>query len=258
MGELQGRVAVVTGSSGIGLAIAQKLAALGARVFVCGNDPAHNEAARVATAGTSISVHEVDVSIDAEVFAFAELVGRETSDLHILVNTAAIQPYGTTETTTPALWDKVMAINLRSCYLTSHALYGLMKGRKGASIIHVASVQGHANQRNVLAYATSKGAVHALTRAMAVDCARDGIRVNSISPGSIRTPMLEFAAREMTPPGGDPEQTLKGFGAGHPIGRVGTVEEVAELAAYLASDRAGFSTGSDYAVDGGLRAQLGV
>ena len=93
---------------------------------------------------------------------------------------------------------------------------------------------------------------------MAVDCAPDGVRVNSISPGSIRTPLLEFAARELTPPGGTMEETLRGFGASHPIGRVGTVEEVAELVVYLASDRAGFCTGSDYAIDGGLRAQLGV
>jgi NAD(P)-dependent dehydrogenase (short-subunit alcohol dehydrogenase family) len=133
-----------------------------------------------------------------------------------------------------------------------------MKGRPGASIIHIASVQGHANQRNVLAYATSKGGVHALTRAMAVDCARDGVRVNSISPGSILTPMLESAAHELTPPGGRVEDTIEGFGAGHPVGRVGTVEEVAALISYLASERAGFCTGSDYAIDGGLRAQLGV
>ena len=89
-------------------------------------------------------------------------------------------------------------------------------------------------------------------------CARDGVRVKSGTPGSIRTPMLEFAARELTPPGGTMEDTLRGFGQSHPISRVGTVEEVAELAVYLCSDKAGFCTGSDYAIDGGLRAQLGV
>lgn len=256
MSELAGKIAVVTGSSGIGLGAALKLAELGAKVHLCGIDETHNRNAAAITAGRHITVETLDVSKDAEVFALADRLRQGGVD--ILVNTAAIQPYGTIETTTPDAWDLVMRVNLRSCYLMSHALYPLMKARGGGSIIHIASVQGHMNQRNVLAYATSKGAVHALTRAMAVDCAKDNVRVNSISPGSIRTPMLEFAAREMTPAGGDPEETLKGFGAGHPLGRVGTIEEVAELVAYLAGPRSAFSTGSDYAVDGGLRAQLGV
>lgn len=179
-------------------------------------------------------------------------------DLHILLNAAAIQPYGNIETTTPEAWDAVMQTNLKSCYLMSHKLYPLLKGRKDATIIHLASVQGHANQPNVLAYATSKGAIHALTRAMAVDCAKDGVRVNSISPGSIRTPLLEFAARSLTPEGGSMEETLRSFGTSHPIGRVGTIEEVAELVAFLASGRSGFCTGGDYPVDGGLGAKLGV
>lgn len=256
--ELEGRIAVVTGSSGIGLNAALKLADLGARVYLCGNDPTHNANAVAAIGDRAVDVVELDVGDEAQVARFAETVGAKETGVDILVNAAAIQTYGTLETTDVEHWDRVMRVNLRSCYLTSHALYPLMKARKGASIIHVSSVQGHCNQRNVLAYATSKGAIHALTRAMAVDCARDGVRVNSISPGSIRTPLLEFSARERTPEGGDIEETLKSFGAGHPIGRVGTVDEVAELVAYLASDRSSFSTGSDYAVDGGLRAQLGV
>jgi NAD(P)-dependent dehydrogenase (short-subunit alcohol dehydrogenase family) len=256
--ELSGKIAVVTGSSGIGLGAALKLADLGARVHLCGIDPTHNRNAVAAIGARSVTVETLDVGDETQVAAFAEKLRSDTPGVDILVNAAAIQPYGTIETTEPADWDLVMRVNLRSCYLMSHALYPLMKTRGTASIIHLASVQGHSNQRNVLAYATSKGAIHALTRAMAVDCARDGVRVNSISPGSIRTPLLEFAAREMTPAGGDMEETLKGFGAGHPIGRVGTVDEVAELIAYLASPRSSFSTGSDYAVDGGLRAQLGV
>lgn len=257
-GEFSGRVAVVTGSSGIGLGAAQKLAALGARVYVCGNNQGHNSDARAATAGQSIEILDVDVGDEGQVDGFVRSLAERITDVHVLVNAAAIQPYGTIETTTPDAWDAVMRINLKSCYLMSHKLYPWMKGRKDASIIHLASVQGHCNQRGVLAYATSKGAIHALTRAMAVDCARDGVRVNSISPGSIRTPLLEFAARSLTPPGGSMEETLRGFGESHPVGRVGTVEEVAELVAFLASGRSGFCTGGDYPIDGGLRAQLGV
>lgn len=252
------KVAVVTGSSGIGLGCALKLASLGARVHLCGIDIELNEKAKQQADGLPVSVHHVDVGDEAEVRLFAEAVGTEHSDVHVLLNAAAIQPYGTIETTEPADWDRVMQTNLRSCYLTSHFFYPLMKGRSDASIIHIASVQGHCNQQNVLAYATTKGAIHALTRAMAVDCAADGVRVNSISPGSIRTPLLEFAARELTPAGGNMEETLKGFGSSHPIGRVGTIDEVADLVAFLAGSQSGFCTGSDYAIDGGLRAQVGV
>lgn len=257
-GEFSGRVAVVTGSSGIGLGAAQKLARLGARVYVCGNNRDHNSRARTEVTGQSIEIEDVDVGDEVQVDRFVRRLANDVSDVHVLVNAAAIQPYGNIETTTPDAWDLVMRVNLRSCYLMSHKLYPLMKGRKDASIIHLASVQGHCNQRDVLAYATSKGAIHALTRAMAVDCARDGVRVNSISPGSIHTPMLEFAARSLTASGGSMKETLEGFGKAHPIGRIGTIEEVAELVAFLASGRSGFCTGGDYPIDGGLRAQLGV
>lgn len=256
--EFSGRVAVVTGSSGIGLGAARRLAALGARVYVCGNNEEHNSNARAVTAGQSIEIVDVDVGDEGQVDGLARHLSGREADVHVLVNAAAIQPYGNIETTTSDIWDAVMRINLKSCYLMSHKLYPWMKGRKDASIIHLASVQGHCNQRDVLAYATSKGAIHALTRAMAVDCARDGVRVNSISPGSIHTPLLEFAARSLTPPGGSMEETLNGFGRSHPIGRIGTIEEVAELVAFLASGRSGFCTGGDYPIDGGLRAQLGV
>ena len=130
----------------------------------------------------------------------------------------------------------------------SHYLYPLIKASKSASIVNIASVQGHCNQKNVLAYATSKGAIHALTRAMAVDCAADNVKVNSISPGSIRTPLLEFAAKELMKPGESIEEKIEEFGKAHALGRVGTVEEIAS----------GFCTGGDIAIDGGLRAQLGV
>jgi NAD(P)-dependent dehydrogenase (short-subunit alcohol dehydrogenase family) len=114
------------------------------------------------------------------------------------------------------------------------------------------------NQNNVLGYATSKGAIHALTRAMAVDCAKDGVRVNSVSPGSVRTPMLEFSARSLAPDGSNIEDTIAGFGRSHAIGRVGTVEEVAALVSFLVGQESGFCAGSDFSIDGGLRAKLGV
>ena len=150
-----------------------------------------------------------------------------------------------------------MMVNVGSIYLLAHLGIPEMKKRGGGSIINLASVQGYACQRGVAAYATSKGAIHSLTRALALDHAADNIRVNSISPGSIRTPMLARSAGHFAPdlPA---EEAFARFGAAHPLRRIGTPEEVAELAAFLASDKAGFCTGGDYLVDGGLLAGIGV
>ena len=253
-----GKIALVTGSSGIGLAAALRLAQEGARVRLAGIDPAMNAKARQAATGLQITVHETDISKDAEVGALVARIMAVEPGIDILVNAAGIQTYGTLETTTIADFDRVMSVNMRACFLTSHAVYPHMKARGGGAIVHVSSVQGHANQYGVLGYATSKGAVHAMTRAMAVDAARDGIRVNSISPGSIRTPLLEYGAGQLAKDGQTMEDVIRSFGAGHPVGRIGTAQEVAALIAFLASDEAGFCTGGDYLVDGGLMATIGV
>lgn len=252
------RIAVVTGSAGIGLGVAERLLSDGFGVVLCGIDEADNEAARELTDGMPIEVVRLDVSHEAEVEALALRLTEEVSGLDALVNCAGIQPYGTIETTKPADWQRVIGVNLTGYYHMAHFVYPLLKARQTASIVNIASVQGHQNQNNVMGYATSKGAIHALTRAMAVDCAKDNIRVNSISPGSIRTPLLEFAARELTPPGGNPEETLSEFGAAHAIGRVGTVEEIGALVTYLVGPESEFCIGGDFLIDGGLKAKLGV
>jgi meso-butanediol dehydrogenase / (S,S)-butanediol dehydrogenase / diacetyl reductase len=109
-----------------------------------------------------------------------------------------------------------------------------------------------------MAYVASKGAIHAMTRAMALDFAKDKIRVVSVSPGSVRAPILELAARTFDGPDADIDDVFRRFGAAHPIGRVGEPEEVAEFIAFLCSDRAGFISGSDHVIDGALTAALGV
>ena len=252
------KTAVITGTSGIALGIAQRLTDDGFAVTLCGIDAEQNAAARTALAGRQAEVALLDVSDADAVERFATDLATRLDALDALVNYAAIQPYGTVETTTPAEWNKVIGINLTGYYLMSHFLYPLLKKHGSASIVNFASVQGHMNQNNVLGYATSKGAIHALTRAMAVDCARDGIRVNSISPGSIMSPMLEFSARSLTPEGGDWEETLAGFGRAHSASRVGTIAEVGALVSYLVGPESGFCIGSDFSIDGGLRAKLGV
>lgn len=256
--RFEGKTAIVTGSSGIGLGVAIKLASEGARVQLWGIDDVFNDLARRALVGTNADVVKVDVSEEAQVECAAAAARDASGHIHILINAAGIQTYGDIETTDSAHWDRVMAINLRACFLTSRHAYSAMKAAGGGAITHVASVQGHLNQNQVLAYATSKGAQHALTRAMAVDCARHKIRVNSVSPGSIRTPLLEFSAAELAHGGKTIDDMIAEFGRNHPIGRVGTVEEVAELVAFLSSDAAAFCTGGDYPIDGGLGAVLGV
>jgi NAD(P)-dependent dehydrogenase (short-subunit alcohol dehydrogenase family) len=177
--------------------------------------------------------------------------------LDIIVNSAAIHPFGTVVETDLATWNRCMMVNVGSIYVLAHLGIPEMKKRGGGSIINLASVQGHACQRGVVAYAASKGAIHSLTRALALDHAADNIRVNSISPGSVRTPMLARSAAHFAPDV-PAEEAFARFGAAHPLGRIGTPEEVAELAAFLASDKAGFCTGGDYLVDGGLLAGIGV
>ena len=200
---------------------------------------------------------ECDVSEPDQVRSVVAKTVATHGRLDIIVNAAAIHPFGTAVETDPETWNRCMAVNLGSIFLLAHFGIPEMKKHDGGSILNLSSVQGHACQRGVAAYATSKGAIHSLTRALALDHAADHIRVNSISPGSIRTPMLARSAAHFGP--GQPVDAIfERFGAAHPLGRIGTPEEVAELAAFLASDKAGFCTGGDYLVDGGLLAGIGV
>jgi len=259
MKEFAEKVAVVTGTTGIGRAIAIRFAAGGAQVVACGIETAANEelTGDAAKLGLTLQVESCDVTNIDQVRAVITKTVSRVGGLDIIVNAAAIHPFGTVVETDLATWNHCMAVNVASIYLLAHLGIPEMKKRGGGCIISLASVQGYACQRGVAAYATSKGAIHSLTRALALDHAADNIRVNSISPGSIRTPMLARSAAHFAP-GLPADEVFARFGAAHPLGRIGTPEEVAELAAFLASDKAGFCTGGDYLVDGGLLAGIGV
>jgi len=259
MQQFVGKVALVTGTTGIGRAIALRLAAGGAQVVAGGIETAGNEelARDAAKHALPLQVETCDVTnIDQVRSVIAKTVNR-LGGLDIIVNAAAIHPFGTAVETDLATWNRCMMVNVGSIYLLAHLGVPELKKRGGGSIINLASVQGYACQRGVAAYAASKGAILSLTRALALDHAADNIRVNSISPGSVRTPMLARSAAHFAP-GLSEDEVFARFGAAHPLRRIGTPEEVAELAAFLISDKAGFCTGADYLVDGGLLAGIGV
>lgn len=259
MREFEAKAALVTGTTGIGRAIALRLAAGGASVMACGIDePANHElAAEAKSHGLALQVESCDVSDPESVRKLVENAVRKLGAIDILVNAAGIHPFGTVLETDPETWTRCMAVNVGGIYLLSRAVIPEMKKRGSGCIINLASVQGYACQKGVTAYATSKGAIHSLTRALALDHAPDHIRVNSISPGSVRTPMLASSAAHLASDISEQEAFAR-FGAAHPLGRIGTPEEIAEVAAFLASDKAAFCTGSDFVADGGLLAALGV
>ena len=254
--EFADKVAIVTGTSGIARATALRLARAGARVIALGIDQQANQA--LAEAHPAIAVRSADVT-DADAVGAAVAAAAALGGPDILINAAAVHPYGTVVETSAAEFARCLAVNIGGVHLLAHLAIPAMRAHgRGGAIVNLASVQGHACQQGVAAYVATKGAIHALTRAMALDHAANGIRVNSVSPGSVRTPMLELAARRFDGPDPDIAATFARFGAAHPLGRIAEAEEVAELIAFLASPRAAFCTGGDYLVDGGLLAGIGV
>ena len=249
---------IAGGASGIGQAVVTRFAEQGAVVeFVDINAQAVADTERELRArGLDVSGHVADVSDAGQVAAFFEGISGHHPAIGALVSSVGIQRYGTVDTTSPQMWDEVFAVNVRSMFLMASRAVPLMRRGGGGAIVNVSSVQAVASQRNVVAYTASKGAIAAMTRAMAVDHAHEGIRVNTVLPGSVDTPMLRASARGISPE--DPDSVIRMWGSGHPIGRVGQPAEIADACVFLVSPLASYVTGAELRVDGGLLAGLAL
>ncbi|MGB3328383.1 MAG: glucose 1-dehydrogenase [Thermomicrobiales bacterium] len=258
--ELAGKVAIVAGGSlGIGRAAAIRLAAGGAHVVIAARrqDAIDEVVSAIRDSGGEAFGVAADVSEEDGARRVVAAAVEHFGGIDILVNSQGIQRYGTVEDTDLALWNEVIRVNLTSMYLMARFAIPEMRKRGGGAIVNVSSVQGLATQTQVAVYSTAKSAIIGLTRTIAVDYAKEGIRANVVLPASIDTPMLRFAA-DLFKGDSDEDAVIESWGAMHPLGRVGKPEEVAEMIAFLASDRAAFITGGEYKVDGGMMAALGV
>lgn len=254
--EFQGKSAlVVGGSSGIGLQAAMLLSQRGAQVVILADKGVNDAIEKASVQGVQLSGITGDASLSEVIKSGVEWTIRQFGGLHITVHSAACHPYGNATNTSEEVWDRVMAVNVKSVFLLAHHALPHMLSQKEGSIVNVSSVQGTSCQKDVCAYSTSKAAILALTRSLAVDYSGYGIRANSVSPGSIRTALLDQAAIKFGD-GRSKEEMFDLWGQGVPAGRIGEAEEIAELIAFAASPRASYCSGSDFVADGGLSVRL--
>lgn len=252
--RFEGKVCIVTGAeSGIGNATATRFAEEGAQVYGLGLDNAQGEAWQVEqlAKGHKVLFIPTDVSNHEAVKKAMNQISNSHNRIDVLVNNAAIFDYHKVEDLTEDTWDKVMAVNVKSIYLTSKYCIPHMKIH-GGSIINIASVHAFATMDSVPVYAASKGAVVSLSRQMAIDYIKDGIRVNSVVVGGVNTAMSRKHASSV----GKSLDDLGFVQDPKVLGRTADPKEIAAGITYLASDDASFVVGSPFLIDGGLTANL--
>jgi len=248
MGRLDGKVALITGAArGQGAAEARLFAAEGARVLL--GDVLDDEGAAVAaTIGEAAVYRHLDVTDDGDWTAAVADVQDRWGALHVLVSNAAMFTRAMRIADTPAdVYERVIAVNQTGVYRSMHHCVPLIRASGGGAVTLVSSVNGLLGSAGAAAYTSSKFAVRGLAKVAALELGRDGIRVNSLHPGAIDTDMIgpaAFGGTDVRPALGD---TV-------PLGRVGTPEEVAELACWLSSDAASYCTGAEFVIDGGMTA----
>jgi 2-keto-3-deoxy-L-fuconate dehydrogenase len=250
MFRLDGRTALVTGAgSGIGESIAHTLARAGATVFVADRDEPNGRrvAEAIGEAGGTADFVALDVARDEVCTRVAALVESRHGALDVLVNNAGIGHVGTAVTTAGDDMDRLYAVNVRGVFNVSKAFITQMLARRSGVIVNMASIGGLLGIRDRLAYCTSKFAVVGITKAMAMDHAADGIRINCVCPGRVQTPFVNARLKEYP----DPEAAFREMSSTQALGRMGKPEEIAAAVLYLASDEASFITGTAFIIDGG-------
>lgn len=252
--RLAGKTAIVTGAaSGIGRGIATLFAQEGARVVVADIDDDGGAAVAGELGGAAVARYiHADVSDGAQVRALVEGTIAAFGGVDILVNNAAIVIFKKLVETEEEEWDRVIATNLRSVYLCSRYTIPQMIRRGGGAIVNISSVRALATTPLVTSYDATKGAIIALTRGLALEHARDGIRVNCVLPGSIDTPVFRSNLRA----DGDEEEGYRAAADSIPLGRVGQPLDIARAVLFLVSDEASYATGAPFLIDGGMLASL--
>ena len=258
MAEFSGKVAIVTGGAkGIGRGICTAFAREGARVLCADVDVAAGErlCEDAEQLEGEICFRDGDVSQGEVCRELAATAVAKWGRIDVLCNNVGIQPvdsYLPAHELPEEAWDRIIGVNLKSYFLMAKYCVPAMQRGGGGVIVNTASVQGLQSAPGVSAYAASKGGILSLTRQLALEYARDGIRVLAINPGSIDTPMVDEVVDKM---GLDKEVLLAEIPKAHPLGRIGQPEDIAEVVLFLASDRASFMTGEYVNVDGGSMAK---
>ena len=243
---LKGRIAVVTGGcGGIGKAVCQRFHAEGAVVYA-------TDVASFDFSESNIHVLHHDVGSEKDAKAVMAHVAAEHGRLDVLVNAAGIEIEKTIEETTLDEWNRSFSVNVNGTFLTSKHALPLMRKAGAGSIINFGSYDGFIADPSLAVYCATKGAVHALTRAMACDHGPEGIRVNAVCPGYVNTPMLQSFFGES----GDIESLKQAVRDVHPIRSYGEPEDIANLVNWLAGDEARYASGQLWVIDGGLSAQV--
>jgi len=249
--SLTGKVSIITGgASGIGLATAKKMADFGAAVALLDINKVEGRKAEreIKEAGNKTKFYKCNVSSELEVKKVVNAVKNEFGQINILFNNAGIIRHKNVLDLDKKDWDLVLSVNLTGVFLLSKYVIPIMAAGGGGTIINTSSGLGLKGGQNVVSYCATKGGVVIMTRAMAIDHAEQGIRVNCVCPGAVDTPLLHDEAHQL---GEDEEKFLKSV-ANRPMKRIATAEEIANAVLFLASDLSSYVTGTSLVVDGGL------